>query len=366
MENTEVKKTPLYNCHVEAGAKPVPFAGYFMPIQYPEGIVKEHMRVRTKAGLFDVSHMGELFFTGKDALTTIQHLLTNNFENLEIGQIRYSPMCNDTGGIVDDLMVQKLADNRYLMIVNAANRYKDVAWIKGRLVGDTEFVDASDDWAEIAIQGPESIGIIARLANDESIPKKYYHGVEKSEVGGIPVMLAKTGYTGELGYELYCSNEDAEKLWNLLLREGTDVGLAPCGLGCRDTLRLEASMPLYGHEMTDDISPIETGLSRFVDMGKDDFIGKEALIARGEPKQIRVGLKMLGRGIAREHYPVFAGEREIGFIMSGSHLPFLGAAYATAFIDVDQSEIGTIVQVIIREKPVDAEVVEMPFYKRPK
>ena len=365
METTECRKTPLYDCHVKAGAKPVPFAGYLMPIQYPEGIIKEHMRVRTKAGLFDVSHMGELFFSGKDALATIQHLLTNNFADLETGQIRYSPMCNDTGGIVDDLMVQKLADDRYLMIVNASNRHKDVAWIKDHLIGDTEFVDASDEWAELALQGPESIGIIAALAEDENIPRKYYYGVEKSEVAGIAVMLAKTGYTGEQGYELYCSNADAPRLWEALLAKGAEAGLAPCGLGCRDTLRLEASMPLYGHEMTDDISPLETGLGRYVDMGKDDFIGKEALIARGEPQRLRVGLKMIGRGIAREHYPVYAGDREIGFIMSGSHLPFLEGAYATAFIDADQSKIANIVQVIIRDKPVDAEVVTMPFYTRP-
>ncbi len=364
MEENAHRETPLYQCHVAAGAKLMPFAGYLMPIRYAEGIVNEHLRVRTKAGLFDVSHMGELFLTGKDALASVQHLMTNSFANMEQGQIRYSPMCNETGGIVDDLMVQKLDDDRYLLIVNAANRDKDVAWIKDRLIGDTTFEDASDDWAELAIQGPESVGIIAQLAQEEDIPSKYYYGIEKSKVGGIDVMLAKTGYTGELGYELYCRNEDAVALWNLLLEAGAEAGLAPCGLGCRDTLRLEASMPLYGHEMTDDISPLETGLDRFVDLSKEDFIGKEALIARGKPQRTRVGLKMIERGIAREHYPVYAGDRELGFIMSGSYLPFLEGAYATAFIDVDASETGTVVEVIIRDKPVKAQVINQPFYKR--
>lgn len=358
------KKTPLYNCHLASGGKPVPFAGYLMCIQYGAGIIAEHNHVREKAGLFDVSHMGELMLTGPDALANVQRLVTNDCANMVIGQIKYSPMCNERGGIVDDLMVHKCGDERYLLVVNASNRHKDVAWIKAHLFGDVVFEDLSDSYAEIAIQGPAAPAIIARLAEDAVIPQKYYSFVEESEVGGIPCLLAKTGYTGELGYELYCANDDAERLWNLLLETGKHDDLIPCGLGCRDTLRLEAAMPLYGHEMNEEISPIETGLGRYVAMDKGDFIGKQALIDRGDPTRTRVGLQITGRGIAREEYPVVAGGREVGFIMSGGYCPTLGGAYATAFIDLDQAVVGNELAVMIRQKPVSAVVVPLPFYKR--
>ena len=359
-------KTPLYECHIAAGGSPVPFAGYLMVIQYPAGIIAEHKLVREKAGMFDVSHMGEVTLTGKDALANIQKLVTNDCSGMELGQIRYSPMCNHTGGIVDDLMVHRLGEDRYLLVINASNRHKDVAWIKDELFGEVEFADLSDETAEIALQGPCAPAILQKLTAEACIPKKYYYCVEHATVGGIACMISRTGYTGELGYELYCANADAVKLWNLLLEAGEEFGLLPCGLGCRDTLRLEAAMPLYGHEMNDEISPIETGLGRYVCLAKPDFNGKQALLDRGEPTRTRVGLKITGRGIAREGYTVQKDGRDVGFIMSGSFCPTLNGAYGTAFVDVAEASVGNSLQVEIRNKPVDAEVVPLPFYKRSK
>ncbi len=341
-----------------------PFAGYLMPIQYETGIITEHQLVRTKAGLFDVSHMGEFIITGKDALKNIQNLVTNDCAAMEIGQIKYSPMCNDQGGIVDDLMVHKMDEDRYMLVVNASNQEKDAAWIQAHLTGGVHFIDSSAFIAEIALQGPASETIMQKLVRKEELPQKYYYCLDNVTVKDITCLIAKTGYTGEDGYEIYTKNQNAVRLWNLLLETGAEEGIAPCGLGCRDTLRLEAAMPLYGHEMTDEISPIETGLSRYVGMNKKDFIGKKALVAKGAPRQKRVGLKITGRGIAREGYPVFQYGKQIGYIMSGSFCPTLGGAYATAFIDVAAAEIGNPLEVKIRKSMVEAVVVPLPFYKK--
>jgi len=358
------KKTPLYDCHVKSGGKMVPFAGYLMPIQYETGIIAEHRLVRTKAGLFDVSHMGEFLLTGKDALENIQNLVTNDCVAMENGQIKYSPMCNEQGGIVDDLMVHKMEENRYMLVVNASNREKDADWIKGRLKGDVLFIDFSEGTAEIALQGPAAAAVLQKLVKKEELPQKYYSCVENTTVGGVICIIAKTGYTGEDGYELYTDNQNAVRLWELLLETGAKEGLAPCGLGCRDTLRLEAAMPLYGHEMTDEISPIETGLTRYVGMNKEDFIGKKSLEERGTPKKKRVGIRITGRGIAREGYPVFQQGKQVGFVMSGSFCPTLDGAYATAFVNVDAAETGSRLDVEIRKSMVEAVVVPLPFYKK--
>ena len=298
-------KTPLYDAHVKAGGKIVPFAGYLLPVQYGTGVITEHMAVREKAGLFDVSHMGEVLCQGKDALANLQKLLTNDFTNMVDGQI--------------------------------------------------------------ALQGPKAMEILKKLTAEENIPKKYYHAVFDTEVAGIPCIISKTGYTGEDGVELYLTSENAEKMWDALLEAGKDEGLIPCGLGARDTLRMEAAMPLYGHEMDDEISPLETGLKFAVKMGKEeDFIGKKAMEERGEPKITRIGLKVTGRGIIREHQDIYIGEKKIGHTTSGTHCPFLGYPIAMALVDAGSVEIGNKVEVDVRGRKVEAEVIALPFYKRAK
>ncbi|MEM1484729.1 glycine cleavage system aminomethyltransferase GcvT [Oscillospiraceae bacterium PP1C4] len=367
-------KTPLYDTHVALGGKVVPFAGYLLPVQY-SGVIAEHMAVRTQAGLFDVSHMGEVVFSGRDALANINLLFTNDFTGMYDGQVRYSPMCNENGGVVDDLIVYRMNEQRYLVVVNASNRHKDVAWMKAHLFGEVEFEDISDEIAQLALQGPKAHEILSKLCEDKFIPVKYYSFVEKGIVRipatattekptEISCIISKTGYTGEDGYELYCANGDAAILWNALMEAGSDLGLIPCGLGARDTLRLEAAMPLYGHEMNDEITPLEVGLNFAVKMGKDDFIGKQAIQTKGALTRQRAGLKITGRGIAREECAVFADGKQVGVTTSGTHCPYLGGAYAMAMLETGYTEIGTAVEVDVRGRRITAEVVKLPFYKK--
>lgn len=358
------RKTPLYDCHVALGGKIVPFAGYLLPVQYGTGVIAEHMAVRKQAGLFDVSHMGEIVLTGPDALNNVQMLLTNDFSDMEDGQIRYSPMCNDKGGVVDDLIAYRLRQDCYLLVVNAANHDKDAAWISSHLTGNVRFDDLSDGIAQIALQGPQSQAILEKLCNPAEIPAKYYTFTQKMAVAGFDCLVSRTGYTGEDGFELYCAPADAAALWNALLDAGKENGLIPCGLGARDTLRLEAGMPLYGHEMNDEITPKQTGLGMFVKMDKPDFIGKKAMEEMGVPSVKRCGLKITGRGIARENCPVYVGDRLIGHTTSGTHCPFLGGAYAMAIVEKEPAPLGATVEVEIRGKRVAAEVVKVQFYKR--
>lgn len=359
-------KTPLYEAHMKAGGKIVPFGGYLLPVQYGTGVIKEHMAVRTQAGLFDVSHMGEILCEGKDALANLQMILTNKFENMVDGQARYSPMCNENGGTVDDLIVYKRADEHYFIVVNAANKDKDYQWMLNHQFGEVTFTDVSEQYAQLALQGPKAMEILKKLTAEENIPKKYYHAVFDTEVAGIPCIISKTGYTGEDGVELYLDSSKAEEMWDILLENGKEEGLIPCGLGARDTLRIEAAMPLYGHEMDDEVTPLETGLGFAVKMAKDDFIGKAALEAKGEPKIKRIGLKVTGRGIIREHQDVFVNGDKIGHTTSGTHCPYLGYPIAMALVDAACAEVGTKVSVEVRGRRVEAEVVGLPFYKRNK
>lgn len=359
-------KTPLYDAHVKAGGKIVPFAGYLLPVQYETGVIKEHMAVRTQAGLFDVSHMGEVLCEGKDALANLQMLLTNNFDNMVDGQARYSPMCNEKGGTVDDLIVYKKADEKYLIVVNAANKDKDYEWMLTHQFGEVTFKDVSDQYAQLALQGPKALDILKKLTVEENIPEKNYYAVFDAEVAGIPCIVSRTGYTGEDGVELYLESSKAEKMWDVLLENGKEEGLIPCGLGARDTLRMEAAMPLYGHEMDDETTPLETGLKFAVKMKKEEFIGKKALEEQGEPKRTRVGLKVTGRGIIREHQDVYLNGEQIGCTTSGTHCPYLGYPIAMALVESGSVELGTVVQVEVRGRQVEAEVVALPFYKRNK
>ena len=356
------QRTPLYDIHLALKGKMVTFAGYSLPIQYT-GIIEEHMETRQRAGLFDVSHMGELLLCGPGAVQTLNHICSNDFTGLTPGRVRYSPMLNADGGVIDDLLVYCLDIERYWLVVNAGNREKDVGWIKSNLVGEVTFEDISDSIGQIALQGPQSAEILKKLTPEELIPQKYYSFVEKAEVGGIPCLISRTGYTGSFGYEIYCGAEDTPAIWTKIMEAGADIGITPCGLGARDTLRLEAAMPLYGHEMNEEISPLEAGLDFAVKLDKQDFIGKDALVKKGEPTITRVGLKMTGRGIAREGCVVLAGDKPVGTVSSGTHLPYMNGAYAMALIEKNYAALGTEVVVDVRGRKVEAQVVPIPFYK---
>lgn len=360
------KKTPLYELHLHLDGKIVPFAGYLLPVQYPTGLVAEHMAVRQACGLFDVSHMGQIRFTGPDALSALQKICTNDLSGMEVGRVRYSPICNHRGGIVDDLIVSKLADDQYMLVVNAANKDKDFAWCKEHVKGfDVLVEDLSEEYALLALQGPKAPELLASLTGEQQLPTKYYTFLDDIDVAGVKCTVSRTGYTGELGYELYCAPEDAVTLAKALLEAGKPFGLLPCGLGARDTLRLEAGMPLYGQEMSDDITPLEANLGMFVKFDKGAFIGKEALEKQGEPKRIRIGLEITDRGIAREGNQVFVDEQLVGEVTSGTKLPFLGKAVAMALVDPAFAQMDQPLDVEVRGKKLAAKVIPLPFYKRP-
>jgi len=360
------RKTPLYDCHVKYGGKMVSFAGYLLPVQYEAGVVREHMAVRTACGLFDVSHMGEILLEGPDALLNVQNLVTNDCAGMTDGQARYTPMCSEEGFVLDDLLVYRLSAESYLLVVNASNREKDYAWIKSHLSGQVSCVDRSDETAQLAVQGPHAAALLTDLFGPGLLPEKYYTFIRGLRLRGIECLVSRTGYTGEHGYEIYCAAKDASALWEVLLSAGERYGLLPCGLGARDTLRLEAGLPLYGHEMDETITPFEAGLGMFVKLQKESFIGKEALLQKREPERVRVGLRMTGRGIAREKCAVYRGDTQVGVTTSGTFCPFLNAAAAMALIDKSASETGTGLTVDIRGKKVEAEIVPLPFYSRSK
>lgn len=357
-------KTPLYNMHTKSGGKMVSFAGYMLPIEYQTGIVKEHMAVRTKCGLFDVSHMGEIILTGPDALENLQNILTNDFTNMNNGQARYSLMCYENGGVVDDLIVYKYSDNKYFIVVNASNKEKDFKWMKSHQSGNAEFIDISERVAQIALQGPLANAILSELTNPKFIPKKYYTGIFDARIEGIKCLISKTGYTGEDGYEIYMSPENAPRIWEMLMDKGAKYGLIPCGLGARDTLRMEAAMPLYGHELSESITPLEAGLNFAVKMGKKDFIGKKALESYGAPKRKRVGIKAIGKGILREGYNVLNDGKVIGKVTSGTLCPYIGMPIAMALIDESYAKEGTLLMVPVRGREIEAVIVALPFYKK--
>ena len=358
------RKTLLYEKHVAAGGKIVPFAGYLLPVQYPAGVIAEHKAVREGCGMFDVSHMGEIICTGKDALAYLNWMLTNDFSGMCDGQARYSPMCNEQGGVVDDLIVYKEKGDHYFIVVNAANKEKDFAWMKAHRRGDVCLSDLSDNYVQIALQGPLAEQILRRLTDESMIPSAFYSAVFDGRVGEIPCIISRTGYTGEDGFELYCDEKQGAALWDLLLDEGKPEGLVPCGLGARDTLRLEAGMPLYGHELNDSVTPLEAGLFPFVKMEKEDFIGKAVLKKMGTPPRKRVGLKVTGRGIIREHCDLYADGHIIGHTTSGTHAPYLGYPIAMGLVEAEFDVPGRVLEADVRGRRVAAEVVKLPFYKK--
>ncbi|MDD4201071.1 MAG: glycine cleavage system aminomethyltransferase GcvT, partial [Eubacteriales bacterium] len=285
--------------------------------------------------------------------------------NMVDEQARYSPMCNENGGTVDDLIVYKMNDNKYLLVVNAANKNKDYKWMCDHQFGNVTFTDVSDQYAQIAVQGPKAKAIISKICKPGSIPEKYYHSKMGAEVAGIPCICSTTGYTGEDGVELYLPAAKATEMWDAIYEAGKAEGLIPCGLGARDTLRMEAGMPLYGHEMNDEISPREAGLMFAIKLKKEeDFFGKKPMVEAGQPAVVRVGLKITGRGIAREHQDIYVDNKKIGYTTSGTKCPYIEYPIAMARIPREYKEIGTKLEIDVRGRRVEAEVVELPFYKR--
>ena len=362
----EMKKTPLNAVHRSLGAKMVDFGGWDMPVQY-SGIKEEHLAVRNKAGLFDVSHMGEIRVKGKDALAFIQRLITSDVSDAKIGQARYGVLCYPHGGIVDDLLVYHVGTDEYLLIVNAGNIDKDWSWINEQKKDeDVVLTNESDAYGQIAIQGPLALSILQTLTKTKLEDIAYY-SFEMGQVSGKDCILSRTGYTGEDGFEVYCAAGDTEFLWNEMMKAGND-DLLPCGLGARDTLRFEAKMPLYGHEMTEDINPLETGLGRFIALDKGDFIGREPIAKmkeEGRPRKI-VGFEMIDRGVPRAGYVIEKDGEEVGSVTTGTYSPTFEKSMGLAIVATDKVAVDDEIDVIIRGKKTKAKVVKTPFYKRSK
>jgi len=364
---SQLKRTPLFPVYARYGAKTIDFGGWELPVQF-SGISQEHEAVRTRAGLFDVSHMGEVEVKGENALGYLQRLTTNDVSRLEPGQAQYSLLCYPNGGTVDDLIVYKLAEDHYLLVVNAANTEKDVAWLKEHLTDGVTLENVSDRTAQLAIQGPRAEAILQKLTEADLSEIGPFRFRADVRVNGVPVLVSRTGYSGEDGFELYLSPEHAERLWDRLLAAGKEEGLVPCGLGARDTLRFEAKLPLYGQELAPDITPIEAGLGFAVKTEKKTpFIGQEVLKQQkenGAPRKL-VGIEMIDRGIPRTHYPVYAGEEKVGEVTTGTQSPTLKKNVGLALIRSEHAGLGTQLEVEIRGKRLRAVVVPTPFYKRP-
>lgn len=358
MAEGTLRRTPLYEEHKRLGARLVEFAGWEMPVQYG-GIKAEHEAVRTRAGLFDVSHMGEISFRGPDAMRALQRLVTRDVSRLEVGRAGYCAVCLESGGTVDDVIVYR-RESGFLVVVNAANREKDLAHFRENTRGmDVEITDETDRWALIALQGPEAESILQNFVERDLSTLRRYRFWE-TEVGGRGAILARTGYTGEDGFEIFIPPGDAPSLWRLLL----EAGATPAGLGARDTLRLEAGMCLYGNELDEKTTPLEAGISFAVDLDKkEEFIGQDALrreMEEGLRKKL-VGFELEGRGIARHGYPVVSGGEEVGVVTSGTMSPTLNRAIGLAYVPPDL-EVGF--EVLIRGRPVRARIVPLPFYRR--
>jgi len=365
---TALKRTPLFETYKKHEAKVIDFGGWELPVQF-SSIIEEHEAVRKAAGLFDVSHMGEVLVEGKDAESYINYLVTNDVTKVHINQAQYTAMCYPNGGVVDDLLVYKLADEKYLLVINAANIDKDYEWMEKHVKGEVTLQNISSNVAQLAIQGPKAEGILQKLTETDLSKIAAFHFAQHVNLDGIAdVLVSRTGYTGEDGFELYLAADKAAELWEKLLEAGEEDGLKPCGLGARDTLRFEARLALYGQELTDEISPLEAGIGFAVKTNKEsDFIGKDALKAQKEEglKRKLVGIEVTGRGIPRHGYKVASAEgEEIGFVTSGTHSPSLKKSLGLALVSVEHAELGKELKVEIRNKMVDAVVTKTPFYKK--
>ena len=363
-----LKKTPLHASHVALGARMVPFGGWDMPVEY-SGITAEHLAVRSAAGLFDVSHMGEIELAGKDALAAVQHISSNDASRLQVNQAHYSALTTPDGTFVDDMLVYRFAPSHFLLVVNAGNIEKDYAWIAdhAKQAGDVAVVNSSDRYALVAIQGPKALHILQSLTAIDLASMKYYwfaHG----EIGGLRGTVSRTGYTGEDGFEVFVPPAMAPRLWDAMITAGQPHGLVPCGLGARDTLRLEAAMRLYGNDIDDTTTVLEADLNWIVGWKKSEFIGHEALRRQKESglqRQI-VGFAMVDRAIARHGHTVMSGDEQIGYVTSGTQTPFLKKSIGMAYVPTSMTEPGTELELDIRGRRAKAIVVTLPFYKRPK
>src|SRR6185436_3341367 len=369
-----IRKTALHPVHRQMGAKMVEFNGWEMPVEYPSvgGIMAEHNAVRTGVGVFDVSHMGDIRLAGPEALSAVQHISMNDASRLAVGQAQYSALLYPQGTFVDDVIVHRLGEDEYLLVINAGTREKDFNWVRDNTSQfDCKVEHLSDDFTQIAIQGPKGVNLLQKLTDADLSAVKFYW-VTRGKVCGLPnVLMGRTGYTGEDGFEIYIPSDEATsvRVWNEILEAGKESKVVPCGLGSRNTLRLEAKLPLYGHEISDTINVWEAGLDRFCKMEKADFSGRAALeqSKSGSQKRMLVGLEMMERGIARDDYKVqdLSG-REIGYVTSGSPAPFLKKNIALAYVPPEFGGLGQELKVEIRGQGVKAMVVPTPFYKRPK
>ena len=365
---TNLKTTPLHARHIKHGARMVEFGGWHMPVEY-SGITDEHLAVRTRAGLFDVSHMGQVELAGTDALAAVQRITSNDASKLKVGQIHYSGLMTPAGSFVDDLLVYRFADDHYLLVVNASNIEKDFAWIREQVreTGDVVVVNSSARYALIAVQGPASAAIVQPLTGIDLSTMKYYwfaHG----EIAGVRGTVSRTGYTGEDGFEVFVPPASAERVWDSLLESGQGAGLVPAGLGARDTLRLEASMRLYGNDIDETTTVLEADLGWIVGWDKAEFLGIDVLRrqkAEGVTRRL-VGFEMLDRGIARHGYEVFVDGVKAGTVTSGTQTPFLKKAIGMAYVPTNAAQPGQMIEVDVRGRRLRAQVVPMPFYKRPR
>ncbi|MBS4173445.1 glycine cleavage system aminomethyltransferase GcvT [Bacillus sp. FJAT-49736] len=364
-----LKRTPLFDVYKEYGGKTIDFGGWELPVQF-SSIKEEHEAVRTKAGLFDVSHMGEFTVKGKDSLAFLQKMMTNDVSKIADGGAQYTAMCYENGGTVDDLLVYKNSDEDYLLVVNAANIEKDFSWLLDHVSGDVVLENISDSLAQLALQGPKAEEILQKLVGNKELSEiKFFKFSPNVELNGVTALVSRTGYTGEDGFEIYCNKEDAVMLWKAILDAGKEDGVLPCGLGARDTLRFEATLPLYGQELSSDISPLEAGIGFAVKVGKEaDFIGKAALQSQKEAGLLRklVGVEMIDRGIPRHGYKVFVNDSEVGEVTSGTQSPTFKTNIGLALVNTEYSEIGQEVEIEIRGKLLKAKVVPTPFYKKAK
>ncbi len=369
-----VRKTALNSVHRQMGAKMVDFNGWDMPVEYPAagGLIAEHMAVRTGVGVFDVSHMGDILFTGPDALAAVQHITMNDAAKLAVGQCQYSAMLYPQGTFVDDVIVHRLGEQAYLLVINAGTREKDYGWASQNAAGyNCQVENLSDDYTQIAIQGPRGVDVLQKITDVDLSAVKFYWLTRGTVCGLRGILIARTGYTAEDGFEIYVPSdpETSAMVWNRVMEAGAEFGIKPCGLGARNTLRLEGCLPLYGHEISDTINVWESKLDRFCKLDKHEFVGQDALVRAKEAggKRVLIGLEMIDRGIARDSYKVLDKRgAEIGYVTSGSYLPFLKKNLALAYVPPDHSTVDGELAVEIRGQAVKARVVPTPFYRRPK
>lgn len=360
------KKTPLYEEHNLLNGKIVNYAGWLLPVQY-EGLVPEHNAVRNAAGIFDVSHMGSIFVKGKDSKEFLDHLMTNDISKLNQKQIVYTFMCYPDGGVVDDLLVYKFDDENYFLVVNASNLDKDFQWLlDNKGVFEVELDNVSDNTCILALQGPSAEEILQKITDIDLAQLKFFHFNEKVLVDGVEAMISRTGYTGEDGFEIFIENDDVVHVWKKLLEVGEEFGLKPTGLGCRDTLRFEAALPLYGNELTKDINPLEAGFKFFVKLKKEsDFIGKQSLNKQWEDGLERklVGFEMIDRGIPREGYEIYKGDTKIGHVTTGYLSPTLNKNIGNGLVLTEESELDNEIEILIRNRKAKAKVINKNFLK---